>query len=253
MIELGCEDVNVTKLPDVTVENQQLRKMLDIVNTSKQISTGLMRHGIIPESYFEKEKDGKFPISRIIVRENDGTISEFYALSDEQESTFIKESRERLKSALSSNSDEADVAAKIDSQIDTTRIYESKACESLAVQLVESGLPTNALFADAEPIFKVICTDKKEVYLNSLSALFEYIKKTGRQGLHIQRYKGLGEMNAEQLWETTMEPTARKMIKVTMEDAYQAERIFSLLMGDDVEPRREYIEKYAAGVKDLDI
>lgn len=253
LIELGCEDLTITKLPDITVEDEQLRKMIDIVNTSKQISTGLMRHGIAPESYFEKGKDGKFPISRIIIRENDGTVTEFYALSDDQESAFITETRERLKTALTSNSDESDIAAKINSQIDVTHIYESKACELLATQLLEAGLPTNALFAEAEPIFKVVGADKKEVYLNSLSYLFEHIKKTGRQGLHIQRYKGLGEMNAEQLWETTMEPNARKMIKVTMEDAYQAERIFSLLMGDNVEPRREYIEKYAAGVKDLDI
>lgn len=255
LIELGCEDLKVIKLPDVTVESEQLKKMLDIVNTSKQISTGLMRHGIIPESYFEKEKGGKFPISRIIVRENDGTTTEFYALTDEQESAFITETKERLRTVLSSSGDETEIAVKIDSQIDTTHIYESKACESLATQLLEVELPTNALFADGEPIFKIVGTDKdkKEICLNSLSDLFEHIKKTGRQGLHIQRYKGLGEMNAEQLWETTMEPNARKMIKVTMEDAYQAERIFSLLMGDDVDPRREYIEKYAAGVKDLDI
>jgi DNA gyrase subunit B len=83
--------------------------------------------------------------------------------------------------------------------------------------------------------------------------LFEEIKKNGRQGMQIQRYKGLGEMNAEQLWETTMDPELRKMLKVSMEDAVEAERIFTLLMGDVVEPRRDYIEKHAAGVKDLDI
>jgi DNA gyrase subunit B len=95
--------------------------------------------------------------------------------------------------------------------------------------------------------------EKKTISVNSLNELFEQIKKIGRQGLQIQRYKGLGEMNAEQLWETTMRPDTRKMIKVTLEDAFQAEKIFTLLMGDQVEPRREYIEKYAPGVKDLDI
>ena len=60
-------------------------------------------------------------------------------------------------------------------------------------------------------------------------------------------------MDPHQLWETTMDPERRKMIQVTMEDAVEAERMFTLLMGDDVDPRREYIEKHAAGVKDLDI
>ena len=95
--------------------------------------------------------------------------------------------------------------------------------------------------------------DGKRVAVCSLMELYDGIRGLGRQGLHIQRYKGLGEMNPDQLWETTMDPSKRKMIRVTMEDAYEAERIFTLLMGDAVEPRRDYIERYAATMKDLDI
>ncbi len=100
----------------------------------------------------------------------------------------------------------------------------------------------------------VIQNEKDEtVELNDLESFSNYVVSTAKQGAYIQRYKGLGEMNPEQLWETTMKPENRTLLQVNIEDAVEADLIFSILMGDQVEPRREFVEDNALNVRNLDI
>jgi DNA gyrase subunit B len=103
-----------------------------------------------------------------------------------------------------------------------------------------------------EPPYKIV-EGEKEVTITSKRELLDYLREQGKKGLTIQRYKGLGEMNPEQLWDTTMNPEQRTLLQVTIEDAIEADTIFTILMGDKVEPRREFILNNALAVRELDI
>jgi DNA gyrase subunit B len=125
-------------------------------------------------------------------------------------------------------------------------MLESPEYEELGRQFkIFSGLGTGP--------FEIAEKDSKKHEVANVEAMAEKMIEIAKSGMMIQRYKGLGEMNPEQLWETTMDPNRRTFLRVGVEDAVAADGIFSVLMGDQVEPRRQFIEENALRVRNLDI
>ena len=282
LIQLGIDDIQVFDADGSAVDKEKVEALIALFRRAQHCANGLQRCGVEPPEYFALgNEEGLFPIAEISVREMDGTVSRKFVYTAEERKNVIAESRDRIGEAApvaevvdavetaetdaeagsdaenaetedSENTAELFVTSMAMSAVDTVDIFEALAVSELARDLAAQSVAADKVFTAGDAIWRVNA-DGKESVACSLQELFEIIRENGRKGIDIQRYKGLGEMDAEQLWETTMDPERRKMIKVTMKDAVAAERMFTLLMGDAVEPRREYIEKYAASVKDLDI
>lgn len=132
-------------------------------------------------------------------------------------------------------------------------LHDPQIIAKLEEQLESFGLRLEAYMVADGQLFSVVdeAGERTPIYL--LKELIDLVRSNGRKGIEIQRYKGLGEMNADQLWETTMDPEERTLVQVTLPDAIAADHMFSMLMGDDVPPRRAFIETHALSVKNLDI
>jgi DNA gyrase subunit B len=132
-------------------------------------------------------------------------------------------------------------------------LWELPRIDTLAKKIESEGLHLQHYGTiHVKPVYRL--KNESDVHdLSSTSQLVEKIRELGKKGATIQRYKGLGEMNPEQLWETTMDPEKRVLLQVKMEDAVETDRIFTTLMGDKVEPRRLFIQAHSLDVTNLDI
>jgi DNA gyrase subunit B len=208
------------------------------------------------KDYLKFKDAGQLPLYRII---RDGNAQ--YIYSDKEWKEFKDELIAKRRELLTLQGELVEITENLqveDVIPEYKDLWELPLIDKLAKQLEEESLHLEHYGEKhVNPIYKLQDSEKKtrsDTYeLHSTTELIEKIKELGNKGATIQRYKGLGEMNPDQLWETTMEVKNRKLLQIKLEDAIEADRIFTTLMGDQVEPRRAFIQKHALDVTNLDI
>ena len=258
LLELGSEDVTLVRLRD---EHQfppaKVDRIVESLARLEQLGNGVTRYGCPLDVYLDQHDGQQLP--KYIVRIRTGNEESFRFLhNEEQRMKFIAE--EGIEDAF------ADVIVRqvehngrtVNQRLSIQEIFESAAMGKVLQEHARLGLEVQTWTPGEEPRYHLVENigggeKESRIELHSIHELLPRIRELGRRGLSIQRYKGLGEMNPKQLYETTMNPETRRLLRINIEDAAKAEQTFTMLMGDDVPSRRAFIEDNALNTSNLDI
>src|SRR5262245_34115342 len=254
LLQNGTEEVKLKNLSDGReFTPKQLEEILSLLESLDKHATYIKRLGGDFADYVEKRaKDGTLPQFMIKVRDgNDETVH--YFLSSDEVEAFKLENNDLFAS---------DTEAERKKEGPTRRAkisdlhLESKAIADLLGKVAKKGLAVDHYVAQDKPLFELTEGEGERATVAPLFSIPEIlagVKAVGKKGIQMYRFKGLGEMDAKELFETTMNPAVRKLLRIDLTDAVEAEEMFVKLMGDEVEPRRQFIEDNALNVRNLDI
>ncbi len=260
LLELGIEDVRLKSLSDGhEFAQKQLPELLELLEQMNKYASSVARHGGNFENYLNERRGEELPKHLVRVREgNKDEVKYFH--NDEELKDFALANKDLKIFGEDPMTTEEAVAEKkkeaVTRRANHVTLTESKAIKELLKKLESKKLHVDHYSAKGQPLYKLIegdGEDAKEKDIFSIPEILASIKEIGRRGLSIQRFKGLGEMNPKELFETTMCPARRRLLKVDLTDALEAEKMFTTLMGDVVEPRRQFIEDNALNVRNLDV
>ena len=264
LLELGSEDVMLTRLRDGhTFAPAQIDQIVENLAALEKLGVGVTRYGASLTAYLDQHDRETQALPRYVARLREGNKEWHEFLRDEAaRSEFVQ------RNGLDADLDSPEVPTN---GVEPTKpalpapmrritiheIFEATEMTKLLRAMTAAGLDVSR-FSPTEEARYVVTENpgqKNELKTELFGPLevLSHIRALGRKGLSIQRYKGLGEMNPKQLFETTMDPDHRRLLKVSINDAAKADALFTLLMGDDVPPRRQFIEDNALNVSYLDV
>ncbi|MBT3199149.1 MAG: DNA topoisomerase (ATP-hydrolyzing) subunit B [Phycisphaerales bacterium] len=279
LTELGLKDTRL-ELRDISGKRKRpkvdadftgapLKELLELLNQLADNVHIVTRRGLSFEELVAHQKDGKLPTHWIQL----GNENKFYHSASTYEA-FLKDHTELLEREGENGNGKAEAKDKGEAKDNGNdaveppprinrrgELHETKAIEALIRKLKTRKLPIEDYFTtrieavtgELPPAKYILVSGEDETELDNIASISPGIRTLGAKGVEIKRFKGLGEMNDIELWDTTMNPETRTLLRVRSEESEDVERMFSLLMGDDVQKRRQFIEDNALDVRNLDI
>ena len=253
LIELGISDLKIKRADQKDpLSETQAQAMLDTILEIESFITKIERKGITFREFIDaKNEKGQFPKFRLVI--SDGFK---FVYSFEEFEAFQKQEEERQRTIYEKTLDsipDSERTAFRPERLHFMELYDEDSYNTLKEKLLNFKFDLVRYRSADGPLLEITDDKDETTIFYTLRETIEYIRENGRKGIEIQRFKGLGEMNADQLWETTMNPENRTLIRITLPDIIAADRIFTILMGEEVPPRREFIEQHALSVNNLDI
>jgi len=263
LLELSVKDVKIRHHQwERHLDDAEVPKLVQLILDVEQFIGSLERKAIPFREFLDrKNKEGIYPIYSLST-ENKEQLTETVFLYSEQDliaklKAHEEEIRDQfvqgLSSTLSEEEREQEIAHYHHKPLPYIEIYKPETFAKLCERMAEFDLILDSYLVAQGKIFDLEKGSEEQFGVYTLKEMIDFLRTNGKKGIEIQRYKGLGEMNADQLWETTMDPANRTLVRVTLPDAMETDHTFTMLMGEEVPPRRAFIETHALSVKNLDI